>query len=148
LPLLNAALFSEVIDLRGADTAEVDLRALLAERSPEEARALVLGLLVEEVAGILKLAAERVDPTRPLAELGMDSLMAVELRLSVESRVGVNLPLLSLSDGATLSSMAARVVRSLGDQPGETENVIDLLTRFEPTEDPPAMTKPVARTAL
>jgi acyl carrier protein len=146
LPLLKTAMFNEVMDGRTADAADIDLRALLADRAPEEARALVLGLLVEEVAGILKLSAERIDPTRPLAELGMDSLMAVELRLSVEARIGINLPLLSLSDGATLSGMAARVVRSLTDTPDEAENVVALMSRYEPAE--PAVNKPIVRTAL
>jgi acyl transferase domain-containing protein/NADPH:quinone reductase-like Zn-dependent oxidoreductase/acyl carrier protein len=147
LPLLNARLFSEVVEGRATEATEIDLRAMLADCSAEQAREVVSALLVEEVANILKMSPDRVDPARPLADLGMDSLMAVELRMSLEQRVGVSLPLLSLSDGATLSSMAARVVRSLVE-PDEAENVVSLLSRFEPTEEAPALPKPVARTAL
>jgi NADPH:quinone reductase-like Zn-dependent oxidoreductase/acyl carrier protein len=147
LPLLGAALFGELVEGRGADAAEVDLRAMLADCSPEQARDMVADLLVQEVAGILKIPADRIDPARPLADLGMDSLMAVELRMSLEARVGVSLPLLSLSDGATLSTMAARVVRSLV-QTDEAENVVSLLSRFEPSEPEAALPQPIARTAL
>jgi acyl carrier protein len=147
LPLLNATLFRELVDARVSEATDIDLRARLAGCSQEAAREVVVGLLVEEVAAILKLPAERIDPARPLAELGMDSLMAVELRLSLEQRVGVSVPLLSLSDGATLSTMAARVVRSLVE-PDEAENVVSLLARFEPSEETPAFPQPVARTAL
>jgi acyl carrier protein len=136
-----------LVEGRGADAAEVDLRAMLADCSPEQARDMVADLLVQEVAGILKIPADRIDPARPLADLGMDSLMAVELRMSLEARVGVSLPLLSLSDGATLSTMAARVVRSLV-QTDEAENVVSLLSRFEPSEPEAALPQPIARTAL
>jgi hypothetical protein len=43
----------------------------------------------------------------------MDSLMAVELRTAVEARLGVNLPLFSLSERLTLTAMAARLVDPL-----------------------------------
>jgi NADPH:quinone reductase-like Zn-dependent oxidoreductase/acyl carrier protein/short-subunit dehydrogenase len=147
LPLLNSAMFSELVEGRAAEAAEVDLRVLLADCSPEQARETVADLLVQEVAAIMKIPADRIDPSRPLADLGMDSLMAVELRMSLEQRVGVSLPLLSLSDGATLSTMAARVVRSL-IEPNEAENVVSLLSRFEPAEPAPTLPKPIARTAL
>jgi acyl carrier protein len=103
--------------LSSADEAgEVDLSALLADLSPEEARERVTGLLIEEVARIMKLAPERVEAQRPLAELGMDSLMAVELRLAVEQRFGLSIPLLALSEGATLAAMAGRIIRGLGGE--------------------------------
>jgi hypothetical protein len=39
--------------------------------------------------------------------------MAVELRTAVEARLGVNLPLFSLSERLTLAAMAARLVDPL-----------------------------------
>ena len=46
----------------------------------------------------------------------MDSLMAVELRLALESRLGIDIPILSLSDGTTLTKIAARIVLALSDE--------------------------------
>ncbi|WP_420138945.1 SDR family NAD(P)-dependent oxidoreductase [Sphingomonas sp.] len=114
LPLLETPLFAEMLSGTADETAEVDLQAMLADCSPEEARDRVTLLLIEEVARIMKLATDRVEPQRPLAELGMDSLMAVELRLAVEQRFGISIPLLALSEGATLTAMAGRIVRGLG----------------------------------
>ena len=62
--------------------------------------------------------------------------MAVELRLAVEQRFGVSVPLLALSEGATLSAMAGRIVRGLGepaaDAPADqTSQLVDRLTQFE-----------------
>ena len=61
---------------------------LLAERlaslDPEAALALLKTVVAEEAATILRLPAGGIDPLRPLSEMGMDSLMAVELRLALE----------------------------------------------------------------
>jgi len=122
LPLMTSPLFAEMGGAAADEAAEVDLKALLADCSPDEARDKVSALLVEEVARIMKLAVERVEPQRPLAELGMDSLMAVELRLAVEQRFGISIPLLALSEGATLTAMASRIVRGLG---GEGDSAVD-----------------------
>ena len=39
--------------------------------------------------------------------------MAVELRIALERRFGASLPLLSLADGASIGSIAARILRHL-----------------------------------
>ena len=119
LPLLASPLFEEIGGSASEEHAEVDLRALLAACTPEEAQARATAMLVEEVARIMKLAPERIEPQRPLTEFGMDSLMAVELRLAVEQRFGISVPLLALSEGATLSAMAARILRGLGSEASE-----------------------------
>ena len=135
LPLMASPLFAEMGGAATDEAAEVDLKALLADCSPDEAREKVSALLVEEVARIMKLAIDRVEPQRPLAELGMDSLMAVELRLAVEQRFGISIPLLALSEGATLSAMAGRIVRSLGGegegQADEKTQMAERLARYE-----------------
>lgn len=136
LPLLGSPLFAEMGGNGGEEAGELDLAAMLAGCGPEEARAKVTGLLVEEVARIMKLAADRVEPNRPLTELGMDSLMAVELRLAVEQRFGVTVPLLALSEGATLSAMAGRIVRGLGEpaaaeQSTEAANLVGWMAKHE-----------------
>jgi NADPH:quinone reductase-like Zn-dependent oxidoreductase/acyl carrier protein/NADP-dependent 3-hydroxy acid dehydrogenase YdfG len=136
LPLLASPLFAEIGAAGAEDAGELDLAAMLAGCGPDEARTKVTGLLVEEVARIMKLAADRIEPSRPLTELGMDSLMAVELRLAVEQRFGVTVPLLALSEGATLSAMAGRIVRGLGETVvsaprDEAADLVERLARHE-----------------
>ncbi|MBV8848846.1 MAG: SDR family NAD(P)-dependent oxidoreductase, partial [Methylobacteriaceae bacterium] len=131
LPLLATTLFEEIGGAANDEGAEIDLRALIANASPEEAQAHVATMLIEEVARIMKLATDRIEPQRALAELGMDSLMAVELRLAVEQRFGISVPLLALSEGATVTAMAARIVRSMGGGEGlPPENVSTLVGRL------------------
>ena len=111
LPILSRPLFSDVAS--GDVAEETDLAERLAGLSPADARGVVTELLLDEVARILSSGAEKVDAHRPLAELGMDSLMAVELRMTLESKLKVNLPLLSLSDTATVGSLAGRITASI-----------------------------------
>ncbi len=117
LPLLASPLFELLPFQDGADEEERlgDLRTLAAGRSRDEARRVVADALAEAVASILQLPVAQVDPSRPLADFGMDSLMAVELRTAVETRFGVSLPLFSLSERITLAAMAARLVDPLFD---------------------------------
>ena len=140
LPLLGSSLFDEMGGAAADEAGEVDLRALLAQCSPAEAQERVTALLIEEVARIMKLAPDRVEPQRALAELGMDSLMAVELRLAVEQRFGVTVPLLALAEGATLTAMAGRIVRGLGTAEeaaphDEASQLVHRLAKFEGRAD-------------
>jgi acyl carrier protein len=66
-----------------------DLRAL----SPLEREAMVLKMVRAEVARVLSMSdPEAVAKDRALKELGLDSLMAVELRNALGKRVGKTLP--------------------------------------------------------
>lgn len=116
-----------------ADAGPVDMRAAIKGLSRAAARDLVAGLLAGEVAQIMRLPADKLDHHKPIADLGMDSLMAVELRMAVETRFGVELPVLSLSDGTSLSAMADKLVSSLtGDEatPGDSADAL-LVSRYE-----------------
>jgi acyl carrier protein len=74
---------------------------------------LVTGLLSAEVAQILRLPPEKLDVNRSVLDLGMDSLMGVELVLSVEERFGVSLPVMVMSEGPTIARIAERIVKQL-----------------------------------
>ncbi|MFG1239332.1 type I polyketide synthase [Xanthobacter autotrophicus DSM 597] len=115
LPVLRTPtfprLFSTTAD--GAAGSGEDLMEQLAGLGDVEARALMRDVLGREVAGILRLAPEAVTGTAALSELGMDSLMALELRLTLEKKFGFELPLLSIGSGRTLDDLAAVALSSL-----------------------------------
>lgn len=95
------------ISLAEGDT---DLRLLIAGKSPEEATAMVGALVIQEVAQILAIGADRIDPARSLHDLGLDSLMAVELAVALEQRCGVKLPAMMLNESPTAEKVARRIV--------------------------------------
>jgi len=120
LKLLASPAYAQVVSdaesSGAADTGErVDLVALVRGRSPQSARDAVTEVLAGEVSRILKLPAKEIGPQRSLAELGMDSLMGLELRLAVERRFGIELPIPSISDATTLASIAAAIVARIQD---------------------------------
>jgi NADPH:quinone reductase-like Zn-dependent oxidoreductase/acyl carrier protein len=99
--------------------AELDLAGRIAGKSDGEARTLVAGLLAAEVARIFRLPAEEIERGRPLDELGLDSMMSLDLRMSIEKRFGVELPVVAITAGVSVNDLAARLVTSLraGPQP-------------------------------
>ncbi len=109
-PSFNA-LFTKV---EGSDPDQaVNLASLIAGKSDIEARTTVSGLVAQEVARILRLSADEIDVTRPLDDLGMDSLMSLELRMSIEGRFGVELPVVAISSGINVTDLAARLIAGL-----------------------------------
>jgi len=64
---------------------------------------------VDEIARVLRLPPKEVDRHRPLAEIGMDSLMMLELRTTVEAALQIELPMMSLASGITPADVARRV---------------------------------------
>ncbi|MBL8590127.1 MAG: hypothetical protein JNK46_16455, partial [Methylobacteriaceae bacterium] len=89
-----------------------DLVALIEGKSDEEARPLALAALRRELAHILRVPEESIDVTRPLGELGLDSLMALELQMSVEQLTGAEIPLMGAGD-RKLGELAGMVVAAL-----------------------------------
>jgi phthiocerol/phenolphthiocerol synthesis type-I polyketide synthase C len=134
LPILATPLFSEIRGNASLSPSDESLGERLASLDPEAALALLKTVVAEEAATILRLPAGGIDALRPLSEMGMDSLMAVELRLALESRLRVDLPLMSLAEGTSVASIAARLAGtvSTGSSDGE---LIALVARHEGVED-------------
>lgn len=90
-----------------------DIHALIAEHSEDEVRGILQKLLTEEIAQILGLTPERIPLDRSLYDIGMDSLMGVELVLGIEKRFRINLPIMALSEGPTITRITERLLHML-----------------------------------
>ncbi|HMD74405.1 MAG TPA: acyl carrier protein, partial [Steroidobacteraceae bacterium] len=59
----------------------------------------------------------KIDATRSVQEMGLDSLMGVELAVAVESRFGIRLPVMALSDSPNVLKLAGWIIAQLrGDE--------------------------------
>lgn len=132
LPILKTPFFADVRHVVEAPDTDEDLLGRLAELDEIGRRDLLGPIVAEEAARVLRLAAGALDRQRALAELGMDSLMAMELRLAIEARLGRDLPLMSLSTDTSVSLLAARIAGLLSRRPS-TGSVVAIAARHEPS---------------
>jgi polyketide synthase 12/epothilone polyketide synthase D len=77
---------------RGRSDVDRDLLERLAAAAPAEQLALMASFLRTQVAQVLRLPESKLEVEAPLASLGMDSLLGLELRNRLEARLGFPLP--------------------------------------------------------
>ncbi|MEU2900748.1 SDR family NAD(P)-dependent oxidoreductase [Streptomyces sp. NPDC001273] len=97
----------------------------------------LLDFLKQEVAVVMGLRAERVNVSRPLNRLGMDSLMAVELRNRIERRYQIKLPMVQLLKDGTVTTVAQALATELNSADTTTETTPDDAAAPATTHDAP-----------
>ncbi len=119
LKLLQTPLFAQLFSDGGSEQeVNIDLATLVAGKSEVEARASVTGLVASEVGRVLRLAAEEINVALPLDEIGLDSLMSLELRLGIEQRFGVELPIVAIGSGISVNDLVSRLLSGLQSSQG------------------------------
>ena len=98
---------------RATDHAASHWRETVLRLTPEEQLAAVSDLVVAQLAATFGMAPAQIDRSRPLAELGMDSLMAVELKSRIESHTGSELPVSIFNSDLTAERLAERFARQI-----------------------------------
>lgn len=99
----------------------------------QEAVQLVIETLQAQIARILHLSASKIDADRAVTDLGMDSLMGMELGMAVEECFEVKLPVMMLADGASLRALAQKItdsVRMEDDDVTEAGNAGDIAAQL------------------
>ena len=94
-----------------------EFRAHLAGLPHGEAVSVAEQLLIKHVAGIVGMAPAKLTADRSLLDLGMDSLMLVELQLGLEKQFGIVIPTLELMDATTVAKLAQRIIDHSGIGP-------------------------------
>ncbi|HEY0783595.1 MAG TPA: AMP-binding protein, partial [Thermoanaerobaculia bacterium] len=92
----------------------------------EERLEAVESALREKAAASLGVRAVELAGDRPLTDLGLDSLAAIELAQGVEAALGLTLPLGWLLEGAGCATLAARLVAGLEEGGAEEVEEGDL----------------------
>jgi phthiocerol/phenolphthiocerol synthesis type-I polyketide synthase C len=90
-----------------------DLLAQLDQLSDAELGPRVIEMLKQEVSEILRVPKDKIDASRSLYDIGLDSLMGVELVVALEGRFGIRLPVMALSESPTLDKLSARLITAL-----------------------------------
>jgi acyl carrier protein len=114
---LLRSLLAEQAEEQAVSTSQVeaDLRAQLLALEPGRPRRTCLEAHVQQqVAQVLRLAPRRVEVQKPVKQLGLDSLMAVELRNRLESSLGVTLSATLVFNYPTIAAMTPYLAQKMG----------------------------------
>ncbi|MEU7564041.1 non-ribosomal peptide synthetase/type I polyketide synthase [Streptomyces eurythermus] len=95
----------------GLDTLHASFRGADADTR----RALLTDRFTHTVAGVLRVRPEQVDPDAGLGALGLDSLLAMELRSRVQAELGIALPVVALLSSAPVSDLVSQLYDGLVD---------------------------------
>ncbi|MDZ4403436.1 polyketide synthase [Prosthecobacter sp.] len=90
------------------------LRESVLKASAAEQIGILETFLCGQVAKVLRTSPNKIDTKRPLNDIGIDSLMAVELIHQIESQIGIAIPTGQLMGGApTIQKLAEIVLNNL-----------------------------------
>ena len=116
LPVLKRPTFGTLAqagDASGPADGAPNLAAEIDGLDAAGAQAVLARHLTQVIATIMRTAPTSVETKRPLVDMGIDSLMTVELQLAAKERFGMELPLGALVDGATIEDLAVRLLQRL-----------------------------------
>ncbi|RWX75766.1 SDR family NAD(P)-dependent oxidoreductase [Neorhizobium lilium] len=143
LPISQAAIFQTVIRSAGsqqsaAEGDRVDLEEMIRGKSTEEAQLLLHTLVAAEIATILRVTEDGITPEKILKDIGLDSLMAMELGMSFQQKTGFDIPLSGVGEDTTVSDVVTRLrervtKRNDGEDAATQDEVIDRLVKSHST---------------
>lgn len=95
---------------KATNTGAGDLAASIAESSSfEEAVSVIVAGVSKKLVDIFMIAEDEVVPSKSLAEFGVDSLVAVELRNMLALKAGAELSIFDIMQSVSLTALAATV---------------------------------------
>ncbi len=97
--------FAHATDQEAGKTAA--LMAELAQLSPDEQRAFVATRVRERLAKVLQLPADKIELHQSSNQLGIDSLMALELKHELDIEFEVDIPTMQLLKGQSVTQIAS-----------------------------------------
>jgi acyl transferase domain-containing protein/acyl carrier protein/phospholipid N-methyltransferase len=100
-----------------------DWRQKIESAAPEELEG-IIGLAVRDAVGsVLRVKPETLRDDQPLTDLGLDSLMGVEIENSIEAAIGVALPPTSLMRARTIGQIVSLIAEHMGAKPSASLSV-------------------------
>lgn len=89
------------------------MAARILEAPAEKRLGMVEDLIAAQVGAVLGTDASRLDKDTPLTNLGLDSLMAIELVNRIEEKLGMSMPMGSVLNGPNIRDLSIPVLEKL-----------------------------------
>ena len=107
-PLTVASVSSTAGGASGEGTA-ASLASRLSEADPASASSIITDALVRKTADILRIPPSEVDPSRPMYQYGVDSLVALEVRNWITREMKANMALLEILAAVPMETFAGQI---------------------------------------
>jgi acyl carrier protein len=107
-------IFAAGVEMEEVAGKTADWRSRIEASAPDDREAVVVQALQEIIGSVLRVKPESLRPDQPLTDLGLDSLMGVEIENLIESSIGVTLPPTSLMRARTIGQIATLLTGHLG----------------------------------
>ena len=91
-----------------------DWRLKIEAATAEEREPIIAAAVRDVVGSVLRVKPDSLRDDQPLTDLGLDSLMGVEIENSLEATIGVALPPTSLMRARTIGQIAALIASHMG----------------------------------
>ncbi|HEY7991453.1 MAG TPA: SDR family NAD(P)-dependent oxidoreductase [Stellaceae bacterium] len=101
-----------------------ELKGRIALVSIDEAAAMLVPIVGKQISEVMRIPAAKLDTEASLLDVGMDSMMMVELQMMMERTFGLRLPVLDLMDRATISGISRRLAEEFQREP-QTDGAAD-----------------------
>jgi len=98
------------------ETGEVDPRQRIAHAAEEERTAIAIDELGNLVVRVLRVRKSAIEPGTRLGDLGVDSMLATELRNRIELALGVSLTVVDLLGDSTIEQLALKLLDQIRAQ--------------------------------
>ncbi|MFI0721873.1 SDR family NAD(P)-dependent oxidoreductase [Streptomyces sp. NPDC021224] len=115
-PAATAARFSPLVTSASgpADRSGASLREQLLASGEAEAEELATQALTGVIATILRTEPERLPPSVPLNRLGLDSILATELGVTLRRQLDLDIPTLEILASQGIRDLATRAMSAAG----------------------------------
>ncbi len=114
LPVLRSPTYSAMARAGSGQledsVSRIDVRSLLKTEPLDAVRKIVADGIVIQLARVMHAREENISRVRPLGEIGLDSLMALELGMNIESMFGAHVSLVGSVGNRTISELANEVI--------------------------------------
>ncbi len=134
-------MFQDVVP-RSSGAGGDSMAARIMEAAPDKRMGMVEDVIAAQVGAVLGTDSSRIDKDTPLTNLGLDSLMAIELVNRIEDKMGMSMPMGSVLNGPNIRDLSIPVLEKLlesaGDEDGASGATSTDLVEFEVTGEMPA----------
>ncbi|MGW0881238.1 MupA/Atu3671 family FMN-dependent luciferase-like monooxygenase [Streptomyces sp. NPDC002671] len=107
------------------DAGSAELLAKCAGADAAERTGIISGYLTDRIVAVLGVDAADLDPQQPITELGLDSLMSLDMRNRIKTDLGVVVPIVRFLEGVSVEQLTTHVLDLLADVLDELDDTAE-----------------------